>query len=126
VYFRKANVLAAGGVVGGDRWPVIDYRTGGWIGGLADGLSRLTEVANDRTRVVAADGAVLTRAELVVQRDLYQQIHAKLIRLLTSGLAPDEVVASQPTRGMMPQWGNADVFVTQAFKSLWPHHAPDA
>src|SRR5688572_18170104 len=41
VYFPRQNVLAVGDVVSGDGWPVVDWATGGWIGGIVGGLQRL-------------------------------------------------------------------------------------
>ena len=35
-WFKQRNVLVAGGVVTFGAYPVIDYTTGGWIGGLVD------------------------------------------------------------------------------------------
>jgi len=126
VLFRNANVLVVGGVVSSDGWSIVDYQTGGWIGGLANGLKQLVALANERTRIVPANGDVMTYAELVSQRDMYQTLFESTIKLLTKGLSPDEAVAASPTQGMMPQWGDPTVFVLQAFKSLWRHHAPDA
>ncbi len=34
VHFRKSNVLVAGGPVSAAGWPVIDFKTGGWIQGI--------------------------------------------------------------------------------------------
>ena len=58
VHFTKANVLVAGGVVSSAGWPVLDWQTGGWIGGLVAAYDRLLKVANDTTRVVPANGPV--------------------------------------------------------------------
>jgi cyclase len=126
VRLRNANVLAVGGVACSDRWPIIDYRTGGWIGGLAAGTKQLAKLADEKTIIVPAHGPVLTRAQLVAQADMYQQLFERTIQLLTKGLSPDEAVAASPTRGLMPEWGDPSTFVAQAFKSLWRHHAPDA
>ena len=41
VWFKNRNVLAAGGVVTHGSYPVIDYATGGWIGGLVDATREL-------------------------------------------------------------------------------------
>ena len=41
VYFRKSNVLVAGGPVSAAGWPVIDFKTGGWIQGMIDGIRTL-------------------------------------------------------------------------------------
>jgi cyclase len=125
VHFKKANVLAAGGVGSQDRWPVVDFQTGGWIAGLVAGLDRLLKIADDHTRIVPADGALLSRADLHSQRAMYFTIYERLVKCLTSGLGPDEMVATQPAKEFNPQWGDQSAFVTMAFKSLWGHYAPD-
>ena len=52
VYFPQQNVLAVGDVVSGQGWPVVDWATGGWIGGIVGGLQRLQTLANEETRIV--------------------------------------------------------------------------
>jgi glyoxylase-like metal-dependent hydrolase (beta-lactamase superfamily II) len=126
VFFRDANVLATGGVVSADGWPVVDYNTGGWIGGLVDGLKTLIKVADANTKIVPANGPVITRADLEAQRDMYAAIFDRLGKLLRKGLGPDEVLAANPTKEFDAKWGDPTQFVTMAFKSLWGHFAPDA
>ncbi|HVY81249.1 MAG TPA: MBL fold metallo-hydrolase, partial [Steroidobacteraceae bacterium] len=62
VFLPESNVLVAGGVVSGEGWPVIDYQTGGWIGGLVAGLKTLLGVGDANTQIVPANGPVLKRA----------------------------------------------------------------
>jgi glyoxylase-like metal-dependent hydrolase (beta-lactamase superfamily II) len=125
VYFRKSNVLAAGGVLSQDGWPVLDFQTGGWIAGLVAGLDRLLKIADDTTRIVPASGGLLTRADLQAQREMYFTIYDRLVKCLNKGLAPEEVLATQPAKEFNPQWGDPSAFVTMAFESLWGHYAPD-
>jgi glyoxylase-like metal-dependent hydrolase (beta-lactamase superfamily II) len=126
VFFRKTNVLVGGGVVSADRWPVLDYETGGWIAGLIAGLDALIKLADDRTRIVPADGPVLTRADLQTQRAGYFTLYDRLVKCLNKGLSPAEVLETNPAQDVNPQWGDSSRFVTMAFKSLWGHYAPDA
>lgn len=126
VFFRKTNVLVGGGVVSADRWPVLDFETGGWIAGLVAGLDSLIKLANDQTRIVPADGPVLTRADLQAQRTAYFTLYERLVKCLTQGLSPAEALATDPAKGLNPQWGDPTAFTTMAFKSLWGHYAPDA
>ena len=49
VHFRKANVLVAGDVLSVGRYPVIDYITGGWIGGMATAAQQLAARCDDKT-----------------------------------------------------------------------------
>jgi glyoxylase-like metal-dependent hydrolase (beta-lactamase superfamily II) len=126
VFFSESNVLVTGGVVSADGWPVVDYGTGGWIGGLVDGLKMLIKLSDAKTQVVPANGPVITRADLEAQRDMYAAIFDRLQKLLRKGMGPDEVVAANPTKEFDARWGEPTQFVTMAFKSLWGHFAPDA
>jgi len=121
-----ANVLVAGGVVSSDGWPIIDYKTGGWIGGLVNGQRALLQVTDAETRIVPANGPVIDRAELEAQSKMYATIQDRLQKLLRKGLGPDEVLATHPTQDFKPEWGDPTNFVLLAFKSLWGHLAPDA
>jgi cyclase len=125
VHFKKSKVLVAGGVASQDRWPVLDFQTGGWIAGLVAGLDRLLRIADDNTRIVPADGTLLTRADLQNQRAMYFTIYERLVQCLNKGLAPEEALATQPAKDLNPQWGDPSAFLTMAFKSLWGHYAPD-
>ena len=97
-FARESNVLVAGGVVSNEGWPVVDYKTGGWIVGLVEGLNTLAGLVDDHTVIVPANGPNLTKADLVAQHDMYATISDRLQKLLRKGLAPDEVAAAQPTQ----------------------------
>jgi len=126
VFLPEANVLAIGGVIAGDRWPLIDWWTGGWFGGLVEGLETLLQIADEDTLIVPAEGPVIRRAELEAQRDMYAELFVRFRdELLFKGLSPAEAVAARPTAGWHPDWPNRDEFVTLAFQSLWGFYAPD-
>src|SRR4051794_6052783 len=40
----RLNLLIAGGVVAADRWPLLDYRNGAWLGGRVRALERLASL----------------------------------------------------------------------------------
>jgi glyoxylase-like metal-dependent hydrolase (beta-lactamase superfamily II) len=126
VFLPKANVLVAGGVVSSEGWPLLDWQTGGWIGGLVAAYDRLLKVANDSTRVVPANGAIIGRKELQAYRDMYFTIFDRCVKLLVKSMGPDEVVALAPAKEFEAQWGDSKAFVEASFKSLWGHYAPDA
>jgi glyoxylase-like metal-dependent hydrolase (beta-lactamase superfamily II) len=126
VFLRKANVLIGGGVVSADRWPVLDYQTGGWIAGLVAGLDALIKLSDDQTRIVPADGPILTRSDLQAQRASYFTIYDRLVKCLTKGLSPEEALQTEPAKGINTAWGEPTQFLTMAFKSLWGHDAADA
>jgi cyclase len=126
VYFPKQNVLAVGDVISNQGWPVVDWTTGGWIGGIVGGLQRLQTLANEDTRIVPARGPVLGLAELKAQTEMYSTIYDRLSQLLNKGRGPGEAVASRPTKEFDEKMGNPDEFVRRAFESLWAYLSPDA
>lgn len=126
VFFRDSNVLVTGGPVTGDTWPVIDWKTGGWIGGQVEALQTLSQLVDARTRIVPSSGPILTQEDLKAQHTMYAAIMDRLSRLLRKGMGPDEVLAAGPAKEFEAKWGDSTAFVTMAFKSLWGHMAPDA
>jgi len=126
VHFPKQNVLAVGDVVSGEGWPVVDWTTGGWIGGIVGGMQRVLSLVNDETRIVPGRGPVLGVSDLKVQFDMYQAIYDRLSKLLNSGRGPTEAVEAKPTKEFDAKMGNPDEFVRRAFESLWAYVTPDA
>lgn len=126
VHFPTQNVLAVGDVMSGEGWPVVDYATGGWIGGIVGGLQRVQSLCNDNTRIVPGRGPVLTVADLRTQYDMYAKIYERLTQLLNRGRGPGEAVAAAPTKEFDAKMGNPDEFVRRSFESLWGYLSPDA
>jgi glyoxylase-like metal-dependent hydrolase (beta-lactamase superfamily II) len=126
VHFTQSNVLAAGGVVSNAGWPLLDWQTGGWIGGLVAACDKLLKVSNESTVIVPANGAAIGRKELQACRDMYFQIFDRCVKQLVKGMGPDEAADSQPAKEYAAQWGDPRPFVISSFKSLWGHYSPDA
>jgi len=126
VYFPQQNVLAVGDVVSGQGWPVVDWQTGGWIGGIVGGLQRLQTIANADTRIVPGRGPVLTLADVKKQSEMYGEIYNRLATMLNKGRGPSEAVEAKPTKEFDAQMGNGDEFVRRSFESLWAYLSPDA
>jgi glyoxylase-like metal-dependent hydrolase (beta-lactamase superfamily II) len=126
VHFPQQNVLAVGDAVSGEGWPVVDWATGGWIGGIVGGLQRLQTIANAETRMVPARGPVLTLADVKAQTEMYSTLYTRLTQLLNMGRGPGEAVDAQPAKEFAAQMGNPDEFVRRSFESLWAYLSPDA
>jgi glyoxylase-like metal-dependent hydrolase (beta-lactamase superfamily II) len=126
VYFPAQNVLAVGDAVSNQGWPVVDWQTGGWIGGLAGATQRLLTMANEQTRIVPGRGPVMSLADLKGQASMYATIYDRLTTLLNKGRGPSEAVAAKPTREFDERMGNPDEFVRRSFESLWAYLSPDA
>ncbi len=126
VYFPQPNVLAVGNAAYGQGWPVVDWWTGGWIGGIVGGLQRIKHFANKDTRIVPAVGPVLSYADITEQIDMYGTIYDSLNRMLNKGHSPSEGVAAKPAKEYEAKMGNADEFIRRSFESLWAYLSPDA
>jgi len=126
VHFAAQNVLAVGDAVSGAGWPVVDYATGGWIGGMVGALQRLQTIADADTQIVPGRGPVLSLPDLKAQSDMYGTIYDRLTQLLNKGRGPAEAVAANPTKEFDARMGNPDEFVRRAFESLWGYLSPDA
>jgi glyoxylase-like metal-dependent hydrolase (beta-lactamase superfamily II) len=126
VHFPQQNVLAVGDVVSNQGWPVVDWASGGWIGGIVGGLQRISVIANAKTIIVPGRGPVLTMADLKTQYEMYGAIYDRLSKLLNSGRGPSEAVDAKPAKEFEATMGNPDEFVRRAFESLWAYVTPDA
>ena len=115
------NVLFTGGLISNDGWPVIDWWTGGWIGGMLDGFDSLLAVAGNETILVPSNGPLMSLADLRSQHEMYLTIFDRIHEMLRSALSTEEVLAERPTAEFDEQWGDSTQFVTLAFQSMWGH-----
>ena len=120
VFLRTANILVAGDVVS-QSYPILDYTTGGWIGGLTDATKTLLDLTNADTRIVPGSGPVLTRAHLQAQYAMLTEVRARLVELLKKGMSARDMIAAGPTKEFDQRWGDPDLFIGNAYKGLWGH-----
>ena len=126
VYFPEQNVLAVGDAVYGQGWPVIDWWTGGWIGGIVGGLQRIQTIANKETRIIPAQGPVLSLTDIATQLDMFGNLYDRLNQMINKGHSPAEAVQAKVAQEYEAKMGNPDAFVQRAFESLWAYLSPDA
>ena len=121
VFFPRENVIAAGGVVAGGSYPLTDWCTDGWLGGMVEGLSLLIGKADGETRIIPGEGPVRTKADLVAQRDMCQEVLGRIGTSYFRGDTWEQFSASHPTREFDAQWGNPDPFLRTAYDGAWYH-----
>ena len=56
VFFRNANVLVAGDVLSVGQYPIADYNSGGWLGGMVTANKALLDLTKPDTRFVPGFG----------------------------------------------------------------------
>jgi cyclase len=121
VFFPRQNVLVAGDVVSGGAYPIVDYCTGGWLGGMIAGLKAMLKKGDANTRFVPGTGGLRTRADLEAQIDVCFTALSKIGESYYKGQTWDELVASKPTRDFDARWGNPDTFLRLAYEGAWNH-----
>lgn len=121
VYFPGPNILAAGDVVSVDRYPIVDWSTGGWLGGMIEGQRILQNVANASTRIVPGTGRVMTTDDLDAENEMLVTVKDRLTKLVKQGMKPSELVAAAPTKDFDAQWGNPKLFIELAYRGMWGH-----
>jgi len=126
VRFPAENVLVTGASITTTTWPLLDWWTGGWIGGLIDAFDVLLAVADENTRIVPGEGGVLTRADLAAQRQLYLTIFDRLSKLFFAGTEPEDMLAAEPTKEFERRLGDSELFLRLAFRGFGLHFGPDA
>jgi cyclase len=118
VHFRKANVLVAADVVSVGAFPIIDFSTNGWIGGLATAMQSLLDVSDANTQIVPGLGLPQQREHLNAELAMLTTMKQRLSRLLAQGLSAAEMIAAAPAREFEAQWGDASLFIANAYPGM--------
>jgi glyoxylase-like metal-dependent hydrolase (beta-lactamase superfamily II) len=121
VFFPDANVLVASDLLSVGRYPVPDYATGGWIGGLFDATQKLLDSTDAKTRIVAAEGGVYGRAELTAQLELCTAVRQKAAEAFRVGMSFADFAASKPTAAFDAEWGDPQQFLRLVYKGGFAH-----
>ena len=121
VFFPRENVLVGGGVVSGGSYPIADYCTGGWVGGMMSGLKTLIAKSDSNTRIVSGLGPLRTRADLQAQLDMCFSVLTRIGESYYKGQTWQQLVDSKPTREFDATWGNPDLFLKTAYEGAWLH-----
>jgi cyclase len=121
VFFPRENVLVAGGVVTGGSYPLPDYCTGGWLGGMIDGLKTILAKADAQTRIVSGLGATRTRADVQAQLDMCTAVLSKIGAHYYKGGTWEQFADAKPTAEFDPTWGNPQPFLQMAYDGAWYH-----
>jgi glyoxylase-like metal-dependent hydrolase (beta-lactamase superfamily II) len=122
VFLKNSNVLAVGDVASPLRDPALDWFTGAWIGGRVDAMDTVLKLANDQTRIVPAYGPVMSKAEFKAERDLMEEVRARLFKQVREGDGPKDMLEGGVMKGLARTWKDPYTFLYDAAKGCWAHH----
>jgi glyoxylase-like metal-dependent hydrolase (beta-lactamase superfamily II) len=121
VFFPGPNILMTGDVFSVGSYPILDYTTGGWIGGLSDASKLLVGLTDAQTRVIPGKGPIQTRADLQAQADMCAAMRTRFIEMMRKGMSAKDMLAAAPTKEFDAKWGDPQLFITNAYPGLWGH-----
>ena len=133
VFFRRNDVIVAGGIYDTTRFPVIDLEKGGSIQGEIAALNRLLELtippvpfpwSEDRTLLISGHGRICDASDLAEYRDMVTIIRDNVQDMLINGMTIDQVKKADPAKAYRRRYGSdtgpwtTDMFVEAMYKSL--------
>jgi cyclase len=125
VHFPELNVLVGGGVVSGEQWPLLDYHNGAWFGGRVRAYERLAKLVRPDTRVIPANGRLITGRDIVRQNDIYQKLFVDMIAYMNMGFGAEDVVDRNPLKQYQAEFGDPSAFLNGAYRSMLIAYVPD-
>ena len=121
VFFPGPNILMTGDVFCAGAYPIPDYCTNGWLGGLTNATKALIGLTDANTRVIPGTGAVQTPAALKSQFDMCSALRSRIAEMMKQGKGADEIIAAAPTKDFDEAWGNPKVFMSVVYRGMWSH-----
>jgi glyoxylase-like metal-dependent hydrolase (beta-lactamase superfamily II) len=121
VFFPGPNILMTGDVFSAGMYPIPDYSTNGWLGGLVNATKTLVGLTDAKTRVIPGTGPVQNRSELEAQYEMCNTLKTRLAEMMKQGKGAQEIVAAAPTAEFDKKWGDPSVFLSVAYRGLWSH-----
>jgi glyoxylase-like metal-dependent hydrolase (beta-lactamase superfamily II) len=122
IHFQKSNVLHMGDVFFNGIYSYIDRETGGSIGGMIAGASKMLAMVDNNTKIVPGHGPLGNKSDLKMFRDMLVTARDRVRKLKSSGKTLEEAVAAQPLSDLDPVWGkgvlNGDAFVHVVYTTL--------
>jgi cyclase len=125
LFFPAANVLHTGDLFFSGMYPVIDYTTGGWIGGMAAALDKLLKVGDAQTKIIPGHGPLSSKDEMRASRDMLHTVSDRLQTYSKKNATLDAVLKANPVADLESKWGQGflkgDAFLRMAYPSLAKH-----
>ena len=130
VYFRGADVIAAGDFFVMGSYPPIDLAKGGSVQGVIAGLNRMLDLvvpefrSEGGTFIVPGHGRIGDTADLAYYRDMVTIIRDRVQDLIKKGMTLDQVKRARPSEDWDPRFGSTtgpyttDMFVEAVYRSL--------
>jgi len=126
VLFPASNALHTGDLFFNGFYPVIDYSTKGWIGGMVAAADQILAIADDSTKIIPGHGPITDKATLKATRDMLATVADRMATMSKKNMTLQEVLAAAPTKDLDDKWGKGmmkpEMFVRAAYTSILRHN----
>lgn len=126
LFFPGPNILHTGDMLFNGMYPVIDYSTGGWVGGMAHAAEAMLKVGDAQTKIVPGHGPMATKDDLKATHEMLASVTQRLEKMIKEGKSADEAVAAAPTKDFDAKFGKGmykpDVWAKIAYTSIMRHN----
>ncbi len=116
----RFDVLHAGDLFINGFYPLIDYSTGGDLGGWIVGLKKVLEMAGPKTQIIPGHGPMAKKSDLIAFLEMLTQVRDRIKPLIEKGKSLQEVIAAKPTQPLDDKWGKnvftPDIFVQMIYE----------
>jgi glyoxylase-like metal-dependent hydrolase (beta-lactamase superfamily II) len=124
VYFGNANVIHSGDLFFNGTYPYIDTGAGGNLVGMIQGVERILERCDGKTRIIPGHGPLATRADLDRYHRMLVSVRDRIEPMVRAARSRDEVIAAKPTADFDAAWGGGfmkpDVWVGLVYDGFQP------
>ncbi len=120
VFFRRSDVIAAGGVYSNTGFPVIDVPRGGTVDGLIAALNTILDIVipaptQERgTMVVPGHGRIADEHDVLEYRDMLVIVRDRVQAMIDRGMTLAEIRDANPTFEYDSRYGSDTGFWTTA------------
>jgi len=121
VFFPASNVLMVSDVLSVGRYPIMDYSTGGWIGGMIDATSTLLKIGDANTRIVPGNGPLQTKADLQAEHDMLAAVKERVQTMIRQSKGISDVLVEAPTKEFDAKWGDPKQFLSMTLTGMIRH-----
>ena len=121
VFLPQSNVLVTGDLMTVGAYPIGDYTSGGWLGGMVTAAKAMLDLTNDATRIVPGVGPVQARADLQATHEMLSAMRERIAKMMRQGMGASEMLAAGVSKDFDARWGAPDVFMATAYRGMWLH-----
>jgi cyclase len=126
LFFPGPNVIHTGDLMFNGFYPVIDYSTLGWVGGMANAAATILKTGDAITRIIPGHGPMATKDDLKSIHEMLATVTERMQKLAKEGKSADEAVAAAPTKDFDDKFGKGmfkpDAWTHIAYTSVLRHN----